>query len=77
MSNRITKSLVEAAVPAPGRDIWLWDGEAKGFGLRVRPSGRKVYIVEYRPGSWWALCSKTPPHDWCPWLAVDPGYGKK
>ena len=48
MSNRITKSLVEAAVPVPGRDIWLWDGEAKGFGLRVRSSGRKVYIIEYR-----------------------------
>jgi len=51
MSNRITKSQVEAAVPVSGRDIWLWDGEAKGFGLRVRPSGRKVYIVEYRPGA--------------------------
>ena len=51
MSTRITKRLVDAATPVPGRDIWLWDSEIKGFGLRVRSSGRKSYVVEYRPGA--------------------------
>lgn len=25
----------------------LWDHTVKGFGVRVHPSGRKVYIVKY------------------------------
>ena len=26
----------------------LWDQDIKGFGVRVHPSGRKVYLVKYR-----------------------------
>jgi Arm DNA-binding domain len=45
----LTKREVDAAEP---RDVeWcLWDAETKGFGLRIRPSGVKVYIVQYRAG---------------------------
>ena len=25
-----------------------WDGKLTGFGVRVHPTGRKVYIVKYR-----------------------------
>jgi integrase len=50
MQGRITKRAVDAASAIGARDHWLWDSELKGFGLRVRPGGRKVYVVEYRPG---------------------------
>lgn len=51
MQSKITKRAVDNVEPDPARDVWLWDGEIKGFGLRVRPNGRKSYIVEYRPGA--------------------------
>ena len=30
------------------RDTIFWDSELAGFGVRVHPSGRKVYIVQTR-----------------------------
>lgn len=51
MQAKITKRAVDAAKTPAGRDVWLWDTELKGFGLRVRSKGRKAYVVEYRPGS--------------------------
>lgn len=50
MNTKITKRAVDLAQPADDRDVWLWDAELKGFGLRVRSKGRKVYVLEYRPG---------------------------
>ncbi|MCP4314891.1 MAG: integrase arm-type DNA-binding domain-containing protein [Hyphomicrobiales bacterium] len=31
-----------------GQDKTFWDEELRGFGIRIRPSGRKVFIVQYR-----------------------------
>lgn len=44
---RITKRLVDASAPR-GNDYFVWDDEVRGFGLRVRPSGRKLYVLQYR-----------------------------
>ena len=44
---RITKRTVDALEPRDSEHV-LWDDEIKGFGVRVRPSGRKTYIVKYR-----------------------------
>ena len=44
---RITRRAVDALV-AREREYVLWDRDIKGFGVRVHPSGRKVYIVKYR-----------------------------
>ena len=44
---KITKRTVDALEPRD-REHVLWDDEIKGFGVRVRPSGRKTYIVKYR-----------------------------
>ena len=47
--NKLTKRAVDAAEVRPG-DYFIWDGDLPGFGLRVLPSGRKRYIVQYRTG---------------------------
>ena len=44
---RITKKAVDALGARP-REYMLWDDDIKGFGVRVHPSGRKVYLVKYR-----------------------------
>jgi integrase len=46
--SRLTKRTVDAlAKPAEGQDF-LWDGEIRGFGVRVIPSGLKTFVVQYR-----------------------------
>ena len=45
---KITKRTVDALKPAADRDVLLWDDELPGFGVRCRPSGRKVYFLKYR-----------------------------
>src|SRR5262245_30002599 len=51
------KTTVERAKPRSGADgrladSFLWDDTIKGFGLKVTPIGRKVFVYQYRlPGS--------------------------
>lgn len=49
MRNRakITKRLVEALKPKTA-DYFVWDTHVIGFGLRVRSSGHKSYVLQYR-----------------------------
>ncbi len=54
---KLTKRTVDGIVPN-GRDSVYWDGELTGFGLRVRASGRKNYVVQTRVGGrqrWFTL----------------------
>ena len=47
MRKRITKRSVDSLEPGP-RAVFLWDTEISGFGCKVTPAGRKVYIFQYR-----------------------------
>ncbi|NJO37114.1 MAG: tyrosine-type recombinase/integrase [Rhizobiales bacterium] len=44
---KITKRSVDSA-KAGEKEFFLWDDELAGFGLRVYPSGRKIYLVQFR-----------------------------
>lgn len=53
---KLTKKLVDATGPATepspvtGKlpDAFVWDEQVKGFGLKITPVGRKVYVLQYR-----------------------------
>jgi len=46
---KLTKRKIDAA-EVQKKEYFLWDDTLPGFGLRVLPSGRKSYIVQYRAG---------------------------
>ena len=48
---RLTKRIVDATECDPRGDVFVWDGELPGFGLRVRPGGTKTYVLQYRTAS--------------------------
>lgn len=48
MARKLTTHMIEtAALPKSGQSF-LWDGELKGYGVRVAFSGMKSYVLQYR-----------------------------
>lgn len=47
MAVKLTKRTVDAAQPGE-KDVFLFDEDLIGFGLKITPTGRKVYLVQYR-----------------------------
>jgi hypothetical protein len=46
---KLTKHIVDTA-EIRATEYFIWDDDIPGFGLRVLPSKRKSYIVQYRAG---------------------------
>jgi integrase len=46
---KLTKSAIDV-LPTPGSDVVYWDASLPGFGVKVTPKGRKVFLVLYRTG---------------------------
>jgi integrase len=43
----LTKRMIDSTAPRAD-DVFRWDDEVRGFGVRVRPNGLKVYVLQYR-----------------------------
>ncbi|WP_339862561.1 tyrosine-type recombinase/integrase [Thalassospira alkalitolerans] len=46
---KLTKRIVDAA-EVRASEYFIWDDDIPGLGLRILPSGRKGYVVQYRAG---------------------------
>ncbi len=49
MKGKITKRSVDSIAPG-SRDVFLWDTEIPGFGVKVTPGGKRVYVLQYTFG---------------------------
>ena len=49
MQGKITKRSVESVAHGQ-RDVLLWDTELPGFGVKVTPRGKRVYVLQYSLG---------------------------
>jgi len=47
MRAKITKRTVDAAKHGK-RDSFIWDTDVKGFGLKMTPAGKKIFIFQFR-----------------------------
>jgi integrase len=45
---KLNKRTVDAIRSNPQRDVYQWDEDFPGFGIRVKPSGIKSFFVQYR-----------------------------
>ena len=46
---KLTKRIIEGAEIRTA-EYFVWDDDLPGFGLRILPTGRKGYVVQYRTG---------------------------
>jgi integrase len=45
---RLNKRTIDGLRPRAGRDVFRWCGELRGFGVRVKPSGVRTLLIQYR-----------------------------
>jgi integrase len=47
IAEKLSKTVVER-IKAADQDVFVWDNTLPGFGVRVKPSGVRSYIIQYR-----------------------------
>ena len=45
---KLTKRTIDQIATDPARDLYAWDEELGGFGVRVKPSGVRSFMLQYR-----------------------------
>jgi integrase len=45
---KLTKRAIDDLKPLPSRDLYVWDDDVAGLGLRVKPSGVRSFMIQYR-----------------------------
>jgi integrase len=45
---KLTKRVVESALLDPAKRVVIWDTEVTGFCVRIYPTGKKTYFLQYR-----------------------------
>ncbi len=45
---KLTKKFIDAQLYNGSAKHILWDGEVKGFGVRIYPTGKKSFVLDYR-----------------------------
>ena len=50
MRTKLTREVIDKLQPAKG-DLFVWDTMVMGLGVRIKPSGTKAFVVQYRQGS--------------------------
>jgi integrase len=45
---KLLKRTLDALQADTDRDVFAWDSELRGFGVRVKPSGVKTFLIQYR-----------------------------
>jgi Arm DNA-binding domain len=55
---KLTKTAIDA-LPTPAKDSIYWDSGCPGFGVKITPKGRKVFIVLYEPAERDRGCANT------------------
>src|SRR4051812_35725947 len=48
MAERLTDQMVRNARARDGKQTFVWDGQVRGFGLRVTPAGAKSFVCQHR-----------------------------
>ena len=48
---KLTKRVMDHLSSIPGKDYSVWDSELAGFGVRIKPSGKKSFQIKYRTES--------------------------
>ncbi|MEC3909747.1 site-specific integrase [Sphingobium sp. CR2-8] len=44
---KLNKRTVDALIPPKMGQVFIWDTEIKGFGIRVGPTGTKTFVIQY------------------------------